>query len=114
MGAVLMIVIPFRRQAPAEFAQLYPTPWLLQDREVVDCHGDQVQGFDPDEALFWAGVVAAVNRSNAHSPDAEKLPVPRGWVIAAQVLLFWAVAVLAGLGLVVVTHALMQLLGWLP
>lgn len=41
----------------AAFLKHYPTPWRIQDREVVDCHGDQVQGFEADTrhgcALGW-------------------------------------------------------------
>lgn len=47
------------------FAKAYPAPWRIQDVEVVDRHGCNVEDFndDPDEREFWRGVVEAVNRA---------------------------------------------------
>lgn len=49
------------------FAEAYPAPWRLGDREVVDRDGCNVQDFDdgPDEVEFWRGIVEAVNTSAA-------------------------------------------------
>ena len=49
------------------FQEVYPTPWRLADREVVDRDGCNVQDFDddPDTVEFWRCVVDAVNASTA-------------------------------------------------
>jgi hypothetical protein len=46
------------------FSQAYPAPWRIQEREIVDRDGCNVQDIndsDPDELEFWRGIVAAVN-----------------------------------------------------
>lgn len=57
------------------FAQAYPAPWRLGDREVVDRDGCNVQDFDDDADTveFWRGVVEAVNaqRNIAGSGEAD-------------------------------------------
>ncbi len=49
------------------FATLYPLPWHVGDREVLDVDGCHVTGFedDPDEREFWRGVVEYVNCGHA-------------------------------------------------
>lgn len=54
----------------AAFIKHYPTPWRIQDREVVDRHGCNVQDFSgdtPEDYEFWVNVVAAVNSAETPS-----------------------------------------------
>ena len=51
-----------------DFIRAYPTPWRIDDREVVDADGCNVQDFaanTPEDREFWQCIVNAVNGAAA-------------------------------------------------
>jgi len=52
----------------AALCKAYPAPWCIQGAEVVDANGNDIIDFetlaDPAEAMFWQGIVAAINSLN--------------------------------------------------
>jgi len=69
------LAVDHRMAPPSRFVDVYPAPWRLADREVVDRDGCNVQDFDdtPEDREFWRGVVDAVNAGVVSPPAADPI-----------------------------------------